>query len=69
MLVMLSLIDAGVGAKANLAVAFLMSVRVKTLAAYLFSSEWETLTILSVYDYWHWMYTSRKSHHWGRHVR
>jgi hypothetical protein len=41
LLVMLSLIDAGVGAKANFAVAVLMSVRVKTLAAYLFSSEWE----------------------------
>jgi hypothetical protein len=36
MLFMLSLIDAGVGAKAKFAVAVLMSVRFKTLAAYLF---------------------------------
>ena len=42
MLVMLSLIDAGVGAKAILAVAVLMSIRVGTLAAYLLSSGWET---------------------------
>jgi len=42
MLVKLSLIDAGADAKTNFAVAVLMSLRVKTLAAYLFSSDCET---------------------------